>query len=230
MVGGMGMVEAQELGAARGARSFGDIAVLCRTRRQLALLEECLARDGIPCVVAGREDFLLDGEVQAALSWLEARKEEDTPPATLLEQWTAHHTPSDGVERLRSMAVFFDHTAAFLRNLTIGQEGDILRRAGVSYAAGAVTLSTLHAAKGLEWPVVFLCGAGEGRIPLERPGIEADQAEERRLLYVGMTRARDELVLTTGGTPSRFLEGLPLQKEEARPASPRPQGVQMSLF
>ena len=45
-----------------------------------------------------------------------------------------------------------------------------------------------------------------------------------------MTRARDELVLTTGGTPSRFLEGLPLQKEEARPASPRPQGVQMSLF
>ena len=230
MVGGMGMVEAQELGAARGARSFGDLAVLCRTRRQLALLEECLARDGIPCVVAGREDFLLDGEVRQALAWLEARKEEDTPPATLLEQWTAHHTPSDGVERLRNMAVFFDNTAAFLRNLTIGQEGDILRRAGVSYAAGAVTLSTLHAAKGLEWPVVFLCGAGEGRIPLERHGIEADQAEERRLLYVGMTRARDELVLTTGGTPSRFLEGLPLQKEEARPASHRPQGVQMSLF
>ena len=230
MVGGMGMVEAQELGAARGARSFGDLAVLCRTRRQLALLEECLARDGIPCVVAGREDFLLDGEVRQALAWLEARKEEDTPPATLLEQWTAHCAPSDGVERLRNMAVFFDNTAAFLRNLTIGQEGDILRRAGVSYAAGAVTLSTLHAAKGLEWPVVFLCGAGEGRIPLERHGIEADQAEERRLLYVGMTRARDELVLTTGGTPSRFLEGLPLQKEEARPASPRPQGVQMSLF
>ena len=128
------------------------------------------------------------------------------------------------------MAVFFDNTAAFLRNLTIGQEGDILRRAGVSYAAGAVTLSTLHAAKGLEWPVVFLCGAGEGRIPLEGPGIEADQAGERRLLYVGMTRARDELVLVTGGTPSRFLEGLPLQKEEAHPAAPRPQGVQMSLF
>ena len=93
-----------------------------------------------------------------------------------------------------------------------------------------MTLSTLHAAKGLEWPVVFLCGAGEGRIPLERPGLEADEAEERRLLYVGMTRAKEELVLTTGGAPSRFLEGLPPEKEAARPAAPRPQGVQMSLF
>lgn len=77
---------------------------------------------------------------------------------------------------------------AFLRNLTIGQEGDLLRRAGLSYAAGAVTLSTLHGAKGLEWPVVFLCGVGEGRIPLERKGLDTDEAEERRLLYVGMTR------------------------------------------
>ena len=123
MVGGMGMVEAQELGAARGARSFGDIAVLVRTRRQLALLEECLAHDGIPCVVAGREDFLLDDEVQAALAWLETQKENSAPPAKLLEQWTAHHTPSGGVERLRNMAVFFGSTAGFLRNLTTGQEG-----------------------------------------------------------------------------------------------------------
>lgn len=58
------------------------------------------------------------------------------------------------------MAVFFGDVPAFLRNLTIGQEGDLLRRAGLSYAAGAVTLSTLHGAKGLEWPVVFLCGVG----------------------------------------------------------------------
>ena len=112
---------------------------------------------------------------------------------------------------------YLAHVALFT-NADTGEAGD------------RVKLMTVHAAKGLEWPVVFLCGVGEGRIPLERPGIKADLAEERRLLYVGMTRARDELVFTTGGTPSRFLEGLPLQKEEARPASPRPQGVQMSLF
>lgn len=132
MVGGIGMLEAQALGAARGARSFGDIAVLYRTRRQAALLEECLAHDGIPCVVTGREDFLLDGEVQAALAWLEGQQEEGKSPAALLEEWTAHHTPSGGVERLRNMAVFFGDVPAFLRNLTIGQEGDLLRRAGLS--------------------------------------------------------------------------------------------------
>ena len=90
MVGGIGMLEAQALGAARGARSFGDIAVLYRTRRQAALLEECLAHDGIPCVVTGREDFLLDGEVQAALAWLEGQQGEGKSPAALLEEWTAH--------------------------------------------------------------------------------------------------------------------------------------------
>lgn len=150
--------------------------------------------------------------------------------AALLEEWTAHHTPSGGVERLRNMAVFFGDVPAFLRNLTIGQEGDLLRRAGLSYAAGAVTLSTLHGAKGLEWPVVFLCGVGEGRIPLERKGLDTDEAEERRLLYVGMTRAREELVLLSGGEPSRFLAGLPLRQDTAHAPVPRPLGVQLSLF
>ena len=172
----------------------------------------------------------MDGEVQDALAWLERQQEEGKSPAALLEEWTAHHTPSGGVERLRNMAVFFGDVPAFLRNLTIGQEGDLLRRAGLSYAAGAVTLSTLHGAKGLEWPVVFLCGVGEGRIPLERKGLDTDEAEERRLLYVGMTRAREELVLLSGGEPSRFLAGLPLRQDTAHAPVPRPLGVQLSLF
>lgn len=54
--------------------------MLYRTRRQAALLEECLAHDGIPCVVTGREDFLLDGEVQAALAWLEGQQGEGKSP------------------------------------------------------------------------------------------------------------------------------------------------------
>ena len=57
-------------------------------------------------------------------------------------------------------------------------------------------LLTLHAAKGLEFPLVFIAGCEEGTLPLVLPGREADLDEERRLLYVGMTRARQRLVLT----------------------------------
>jgi ATP-dependent DNA helicase Rep len=87
----------------------------------------------------------------------------------------------------------------------------------------AVTLSTLHAAKGLEWPHVWLAGCEEGMLPFytdERPLTDSGQEEERRLMYVGVTRARRTLTLShcrkrrahsrnaRGCTPSRFLDDL----------------------
>ena len=94
--------------------------------------------------------------------------------------------------------------------------------------AGAVTLSTLHAAKGLEFPSVFVVGLEEGYLPHGNSGEDPDELEEeRRLLYVGMTRAKDELTLTLSDrrlvygrvqyrSPSRFLEELPRQELEER--------------
>jgi DNA helicase-2/ATP-dependent DNA helicase PcrA len=87
----------------------------------------------------------------------------------------------------------------------------------------AITLMTLHAAKGLEFPLVFLCGLEEGLFPHSRTLLAPDDIEEeRRLCYVGMTRAMDTLVLTRAryrrrwgtdmpeaGIPSRFLEEVP---------------------
>jgi DNA helicase-2/ATP-dependent DNA helicase PcrA len=83
-----------------------------------------------------------------------------------------------------------------------------------------VTLMTLHAAKGLEFPVVFIAGLEQGILPIERGGVTADVEEERRLMYVGITRAKQELFLsrtvcrmqygkTMRNPPSMFLEEIP---------------------
>jgi DNA helicase II / ATP-dependent DNA helicase PcrA len=83
----------------------------------------------------------------------------------------------------------------FLTEISLGAEADAL-----DPRADAVTLLTLHAAKGLEFEVVFLAGCEKGLLPLRLPGsgamTDADAAEERRLLFVGMTRARSRLYLT----------------------------------
>jgi DNA helicase-2/ATP-dependent DNA helicase PcrA len=70
-----------------------------------------------------------------------------------------------------------------------------------------ITLATLHAAKGLEWERVFLIGASEGILPLTNSATLTDAmlAEERRLFYVGMTRAKADLHISYRGEPSRFI-------------------------
>ena len=85
-------------------------------------------------------------------------------------------------------------------------------------APDGVTVASLHAAKGLEWDVVFLPGLTEGNLPIVHAQTDEAVAEERRLLYVGVTRARERVYLSwalarsPGGrpsrAPSRFLDGL----------------------
>ena len=101
------------------------------------------------------------------------------------------------------------------------------------YAADAVTLTTLHGAKGKEFPVIVIYGAEKGKIPLERKRKEIDVEEERRLLYVGMTRAKEELILTGAKEESPFLAGLSeeiLHREKAGRKKQEEYGHQMSLF
>jgi len=107
------------------------------------------------------------------------------------------------------------------------------RSGGRQYSPDAVSLMTLHGAKGLEFPVVFLCGLNEGLIPFKaRDGMQ-DIDEEKRLFYVGVTRARDELVMLTSDTPSPFLNALPqgaIVRGNAFERKPEPTSVQLSLF
>ena len=97
-------------------------------------------------------------------------------------------------------------------------------------SGAAVRLMTLHAAKGMEFPAVFVSGVKAGVLPLERKGRAVDLCEERRLFYVGMTRAQEELILTFGEEPSAFLADLPDSvKRQCAPRRARP-AQQLSLF
>lgn len=113
------------------------------------------------------------------------------------------------LQNLADMAVFYPDIRAFLDAVLLGEEGDLKRCGGRSISGDAVSLMTLHASKGLEFPVVFMFGMEKGEIPLEREENPADIQEERRLFYVGMTRAREELFLTCAQEPSSFLDEIP---------------------
>src|SRR6185503_6099593 len=116
--------------------------------------------------------------------------------------------------------------AEFLQQLSLYSEQDALRE-----DEATVTLMTLHNAKGLEYPVVFLIGCEEGVFPHSRSIDEGNLEEERRLCYVGITRARKLLYMTYARTrslfgsrsynmPSRFLDELPAELTTGDGASP----------
>jgi DNA helicase II / ATP-dependent DNA helicase PcrA len=94
-------------------------------------------------------------------------------------------------ERLMRIATLHNTLESFTDYIQLQQTEDLLE-----YQAEKVSLLTLHAAKGLEFPVVFIAGCEDGLVPLVREGKEFDPAEERRLFYVGMTRAKELLYLT----------------------------------
>jgi superfamily I DNA/RNA helicase len=96
------------------------------------------------------------------------------------------------LELLRAFAVpFGTDAAAFLSEMALARETDL------EHLPQKVALLTLHASKGLEFPLVFIAGCEDGLLPLRLPWLSpADAEEERRLLYVGMTRAQRCLILT----------------------------------
>lgn len=141
----------------------------------------------------------------------------------------------ENVEELLSVTEQFRHTTddpsltAFLENVSLISDIDTLDGSG-----NAVTLMTMHAAKGLEFPIVYISGMEEGVFPHRRSLDDRDElAEERRLCYVGMTRAREELVLSyahqrmlmgqvTGSSVSRFVTEIPEELlAETQPARRR---------
>ncbi len=124
----------------------------------------------------------------------------------------------------------------FLLRLATGQEGDHERREDPAKPGEGISLLTMHAAKGLEFPAVFLVGLAEGIMPWRSAEDEEALAEERRLFFVSLTRAAEMLILVgppKGGDhePSRFLRELPVEAlEKAGTTARRKHAAQPGLF
>lgn len=228
--------------------SFADIAVLYRTDAQAAAFLETLSRAGIPCQKRSHRPLAEQPGVPALLKALAAER---AIPAGSGESRSVEALLGRTVETLTSGAAGISATRrADLRAATeilrplASRAGDDLDNFLADLAAGSeidtwdpraerVSLLTLHAAKGLEWPVVFLAGCADSLLPLRFGGENAaDLAEERRLFFVGMTRARERLFLSHAGAPSSFLadvqESLLERAREPRPEVARP--VQLRLL
>ncbi len=228
-------------------RSFSDFAVLFRTNGQAKALQEAFLEWGIPCQVVGEKMPLQH--------------------RALIEKLRAYAgNPPDGLDLGRIMADIGAEAAslsvaeqAILANLAAAY-GDLPIQAGLGRAidelsvlgtadafdprSEAVFLMTLHMAKGLEFKVVFVAGADEGLIPFVFGKEEPDIEEERRLLYVAMTRAKEELFLvcarkrllygrTLSGLPSPFLSEIPetlVRPESVPDRAAKKVGKQMGLF
>ena len=231
--------------AARDQIGFGDIAVLYRTDAQAEAVAEALGRGGMPFKKSSLAPLADDPAVQALLAALE----EGALPQQLLQ--AAERLRRDGGDptaitaALQSLSLIAsrqseDDRTAFLAAVALATEADFW-----DPRADRVSLMTLHAAKGLEFPVVFILGLEDGVLPLRFGETDpAALAEERRLFYVGMTRAMDRLYLCRarrrrwrGSTveleASPFLgeiEAELLAYRRADPAPRRPADRQLSLF
>jgi DNA helicase-2/ATP-dependent DNA helicase PcrA len=198
--------------SARAIKQLGEFVALMEHLRDLAAdgpraaLEAILNETGYLDWVRSERTIEAMGREENLKELLSVASEfEEAGPATLTDE----EPPWDEIDGLQKLE-------RFLESVSLVSDQD-----EIDDRAGAVTLMTLHNAKGLEYPIVFLTGLEDGVFPHVRSlGEPAELEEERRLCYVGVTRARERLYLTRawsrnlwGGTnynpPSRFLKEIP---------------------
>ena len=199
-----------------------DIAVLYRINAQQVEIESAFAEAGIPMTVRGSERFFDRPEVREALTRLRGAARTTDGSASVADWvtdvlsamgWSPQQPSTTGAVRER-----WESLAALVELARETEVADLAQfvaelddRASVSFApvADGVTLASIHSAKGLEWASVYVIGCSDGLIPLQHADTPESVEEERRLLYVAITRAERDLTLSwararqPGGRESR---------------------------
>jgi DNA helicase II / ATP-dependent DNA helicase PcrA len=231
-------------------RSFADFAVLYRLHIQGELLARIFSSKGIPIKKVQEVHWVERTEIRTCLSLLKSFPTWDISPRAALEEVILTNTPevhpssAEGVEAINKLllwaATFQGPLKEFIEILSIQTGLDTYEPDQES-----VKLLTLHAAKGLEFPVVIIAGCEGNLLPLTLLK-ESDPEEERRLFYVGLTRAQEKILVTwvkkrnlfgrkLVQTPSPFLEDIKASLKEqwtiekTKPLR-RPGKKQLSLF
>lgn len=229
LIGGQDMRETDA--GLLGSYYAGDIAIFYRLKAVGKEFARAFSSAGIPYQLVGEQNFFERPEIRDVLKHLEAT-DIGTPmefrsrgPAEAIRETVQKEglrakyddgTPLgtqkyENILQLQTMASLYNSIELFLRHILLSRAEDAPLR------DDAITLMTAHASKGLEFPVVFVVGVEEGLFPYQRAG---DVEEERRLLYVAMTRAKERLHITharrrmlfgkiSERAPSRFLEIIP---------------------
>jgi DNA helicase-2/ATP-dependent DNA helicase PcrA len=186
-----------------------EVAILARTNSHLKSVERAMQKVNLPYQVRSTERFFDRREVRDFLS--EVRKASVIPAQgqgwidelrTLAQPYLTGEA-IDGIAALLHLARELDDDDNFTPKTLRGYLREVEDRVQQNNppTMPVVTLATLHAAKGLEWERVFLIGASEGQLPVSDASID----EERRLFYVGITRAKADLHISYRKSPSPFL-------------------------
>ncbi len=194
-----------------------EIAILARTNNQLSAMEREMNRNGIPYQVRNTERFFDRSDVREFLKQVRKASVIPTEGSGWIDELRSIAQPFltgesiDGIAALLHLGRELDEDSQFQPKSLRGYLREVEDRVSQNNppTMPVITLATLHAAKGLEWERVFLIGASEGILPLLNSSSarlsESDIAEERRLFYVGMTRAKADLHISYRGEPSRFI-------------------------
>ena len=207
-----------------GGASAAEIAVLVRFHAQSPLIERAIRDQGI-AVRSDSGKFFSLPLVRRLVTVI--RSSDDGRP--LFQQvvdlaheagWSSKEPEAHGAERAewaagQSLVRMAEEAAEGTSMRQFAQQLDALAAADSDPKTNAVTITTMHAAKGLEWDHVLVAGLSEGLMPISYARSEAEIDEERRLLYVAVTRSRESLTLTRSAASghsqreaSRFLQSL----------------------